>query len=91
MGALRHPERPSSPLEPLHPPLDPAPSAQSPPLGRRFIFGACGAVFGATLLVVGAATASAATIWTAVAVVALAALALKSSIKSTPRPSIFRD
>jgi len=48
-------------------------------------------VFGATLLVVGAATASAATIWTAVAVVALAALALKSSIKSTPRPSIFRD
>ncbi len=78
MGAMRHPDRPSIPLEPRDRPHLSSPSTARPTkLGRLFLMGVSGAVIGAILLVIGAATASATLIWTAVALILLAALALK--------------
>ena len=92
MGALRHPEPPSAPLE--SPPKLAATPAQRPippKLGRSFLFGIFGAVLGAVLMVVGAATASRPIVWTAVVVVALAALVLRSGLKPTRHRLVVRD
>ncbi len=92
MGALRHPEPPSKPLE-TSPQIAATPPHQlvRPTLGRSFFLGVFGALAGAVLMVVGAATVSRPTVWTATVVVAVAALVLRSSTKTTRHRLVVRD
>ena len=83
MGALRHPQHSSS-FADDRPHLALSLPTSAPSLGFWFLSGVGFALLGATLMIAGAASDSACTVWIATGPMLVACVALRASLRTSP-------